>query len=373
MTYKYRARLKLEWVLEKPEGEVFALGDALRLLTVVDATGKIADACRACGLSYRHAWGLLRQAEQEFGQPLLLTERRKGTRLTAFGQHLVWANRRVDARLSPSLESMASELQQELEQLKPQSMPRLRLHASHGFAVEALTHMASGFQEPLIELRYRTAAEALASLTRNDCDLAGFQIPEGEHEQDFLSHYGQWLDPSQHQLIYLATRNTGLFVQPGNPRRIHSVADLADPEVRFVNRQIGSSTRLLVGMMLNRLGIPTSRIQGYDTSEFTHMAIAAHIASGMADVGFGVETAARRFKLDFIPIVKERYFFALRRDCLDWPLMSRMLALMQGDDYLRYMSELVGYDGANTGRVMSLEQAFGQGFALLGGSTTKRL
>jgi len=363
MTYKFKARLSSEWVLEKPSGTVLPLSEVLRVLAAVDATGNISGASRACGMSYRHAWGLLRHAEKEFEMALIETSRRQGTKLTNFGQHLIWANRRLDARLMPTLESMASELQEELERLYPESQPRLRLHASHGFAVEGLMQLANGMDMSPLELRYRTAIEALASLDRGECDLAGFQVPVGEFELPILKRYGEWLDPTRHRLINLAVRNTGMFVKRDNPKHITSVADLVNQDVRFVNRQIGSSTRFLVGLMLEQLNIDTSRVQGFDTSEFTHMAIAAHIASGMADVGIGVETAAWRCGLAFIPLAKERYFFAVHRDNLDTPHMRRLLDLMNGVEYQGYVSQLVGYDATLMGRVETLEEAFGPDFA----------
>ncbi|MCC2594834.1 helix-turn-helix transcriptional regulator [Pusillimonas sp. MFBS29] len=362
MSYKFKARLSSDWVLEKPSGTVLPLSEVLRLLAAIDATGNISGACKACGLSYRHAWGLLRNAEKEFEVALIETSRRQGSKLTSFAQHLIWANRRVDARLMPTLESMASELQEELERLYPDSTQRLRLHASHGFAVEGLMQLANGMDMFPLELRYRTAIEALASLDRNECDLAGFQVPLGEFEQPILQRYAQWLDPDRHVLIHLAVRNTGMFIKPDNPKRISSVADLCNPDIRFVNRQIGSSTRYLVGLMLQELQIDTARVQGFDSNEFTHMAIAAHIASGMADVGIGVETAAWRCGLAFIPLVKERYFFAVHRDTLGTPNMERLLNLMNGDEYQAYVMQLVGYDASRMGRVQTLEEAFGAEF-----------
>ena len=368
MTYKFKARLNSEWVLEKPTGAIVALGEVLRLLAAIDAVGHIAGACKACGVSYRHAWGVLRNAEKEFGAELLDTNRRQGTKLTPFGQRLLWANRRVDARLMPTLESMASELQEELERLYPESQPHLRLHASHGFAVEGLMQLANDLHMSPLELRYRTAIEALASLDRRECDLAGFQLPIGAFELPILQRYSEWLNPERHCLIHLAVRNTGMFVQADNPKKIRTIADLVNPDVRFVNRQIGSSTRHLVGLMLKQLGIETSRIQGYDSNEFTHMAIAAHIASGMADVGIGVETAAWRCGLAFIPLAKERYFFAVHRDSLGTPQMDRLLALMLGQEYQSFVSELVGYDATYMGQVQTLQEAFGPSFVALQGS-----
>ncbi len=358
MTYKFQARLSSEWTLESPDGSRFPLGDILRLLSAVEVAGNISGACRECGVSYRHAWGLLRRAEQVFEAELLETSRRQGTKLTAFARHLLWANRRMEARLEPTLQSMSSELQEAIESLYPESRPRLRLHASHGFAVEGLIQQANKNDSLSVELRYRTATEALASLTRNECDLAGFQVPVGEFEQPIIDHYSPWLDPDRHCLIYLAQRDTGMFVQQDNPKNVHTIGDLVKPDVRFVNRQVGSSTRLLVSLMLKRLGLDPSRINGYDTSEFTHLAIAAHIASGMADVGIGVETAAWRCGLAFIPLAKERYFFAVNQNSLSSPHMQQLLALLNGASYRQFVSGLVGYEADHMGQVMTLKEAF---------------
>lgn len=364
MTCNFKMRLDSQWVLEHGSGEKLALAETVRLLGAIEATGHIAGACRACGVSYRHAWGVLRNAEKEFGAALLETGRRKGTKLTPFGQRLLWADRRAAARLVPTFESMASELQEELESLCPGVHPRLHLHASHGFAVEGMMNVANRLESPLLELRYRTATEALASLQRGECDLAGFEVPVGEFEGPFLRQYAEWLDPARHCLIHLAVRSIGMFVQPENPKNIHTLADLTKPNVRFVNRQFGSSTRYLVGLMLRKLGVETSQIRGYDSSEFTHMAIAAHVVSGMADVGIGVETAAWRSGLSFIPLVKERYFFAIQRDRLSSTLMEDLFALMYGEAYQEYLADLVGYDATFAGRVQTLEEAFGADFAL---------
>ncbi|MVW79517.1 substrate-binding domain-containing protein [Bordetella sp. 02P26C-1] len=359
MTYKFRVALRPSWVLESgPDEAPQSLHDLLRLLSAIDASGNIAGACKECELSYRHAWGVLRRFEGLFGTALLITNRRQGTKLSTFAQRLLWANRRIEARLMPTLDSLASELQKELEKLLPETVPYLRLHASHGFAVETLMqHMNA--REPGLELRYRTAIEALAALERHECDLAGFQIPMGEFERPILTRYAQWLSSDDYLLIHLAIRDTGLFVMPGNPKQIHGMADLARPDVRFVNRQIGSSTRLLVELMLERAGISTSAVQGYETNEFTHMAIAAHIASGMADTGVGVQTAAGRFGLDFVPLVRERYFFAIRRTSLDTPAMQDLLKILRGEEYLAYVGQLPGYDTGDTGRIVTLKEAFG--------------
>lgn len=340
-------------------GDVLHLGEVLRLLSAIETLGNISAAAKASSLSYRHAWGVLRAAEAQLKASLIETTRGQGTSLTEFAQRLLWANRRVHARLTPTLESMASELQVELMRLYDEQPQNLRLHASHGFAVEGLIRLATDNAYLPLELRYRTAIEALGSLVRRECDLAGFQVPIGEYQDQAVRRYREWLDPEQHRLIYLSNRSTGLFVQQGNPHGIHSVADLERPDIRFVNRQVGSSTRYLLDLMIHDLKINEANIHGFDSTELTHMAVAALVASNMADVGFGVQTAAWRCGLDYIPLAQERYFFAVHKDLVDTPPVQRFLELITGADYQAYMGQLVGYSAEANGAIMTLEDAFG--------------
>jgi molybdate-binding protein len=140
---------------------------------------------------------------------------------------------------------------------------------------------------------------------------------------------------------------------------ITSLADLRRPDVRFVNRQAGSGTRALLELMLADAAIPMTAVNGIQSSEFTHSAVAAYIASGMADVGFGVQTAAERFGLTFIPLVKERYFFAIEKTAMDLPLIRRVLSVIRSETYRASVNVLAGYDASDTGKVLSLGEAFG--------------
>lgn len=358
MALAFKTRLRSHWELERSDGTTIDLGEILILLEAIDATGTISSACKASGVSYRHAWGVLRRAEGQFQRALIETSRRRGSTLTAFARELIWANRRVNARLAPTLESMSSELQEELERFIPSTDRRLKLHASHGFAVEGLLRLANEDGRLPIELRYRTGSEALVALAQGECHLAGFQVALGPFQEQILREHAGALDPDRHVLINLATRQTGLIVQAGNPLGITSIADLARDGLRFVNRQKGSSTRSLVDCMMAREGIDPGRVRGYETSEFTHMAIAAHVASGIADAGIGIQTAAWRFGLTFIPLVQERYFFAANLHEMNSDVMQALLELLASDDYQGYMSQLVGYDASALGQVQSVRDVF---------------
>ena len=330
----------------------------LGLLLAIQDTGSIAQAAKVVKLSYRYAWGLLREAERLFGESLLTTGRGRGTQLTPLAEKLVWADRRIAARLSPTLDSLASELESELGKMAAERLRMIRMDASHGFAVAALMDHLNQLAVP-VELRYRNSTDAVAALARRECDLAGFHVPIGEFQPAAMAWYARWLDPAQHCLIHLAVRRQGLFVARGNPLNIRGLADLARPEVRFVNRQVGSGTRKLLELMLAAEGIPAQGINGFNSAEFTHSAVAAYIASGMADVGIGVKTAAERFHLDFIPLLRERYFFAMRIESQDDPLMRQFLDVLQLREYHARVDELPGYDAADTGKLLTLDQAFG--------------
>jgi len=331
--------------------------DLLGLLLSIQDTGSIAQAAKSVGLSYRYAWGLLRSAETLFGEQLLQTGRGRGTALTPLAQKLVWADRRIAARLSPTLHSLASELEAELGRMAASKIRTLRMDASHGFAVAALIAGIDRDALPL-DLRYRTSTDAVAALARRECDLAGFHIPLGRFEAATVTWYRRWLDPNLHCLVRVAGRQQGLIVARGNPLGIKGLADLARPEVRFVNRQAGSGTRMLLEMMLAADGPPLESINGYNSAEFTHSAVAAYIASGMADAGIGMQAAAAQFKLDFLPLVREHYYFALRIDAVEEPAMRQLLELMRDPAYHRLVAALPGYDAAGTGDLVSIADAF---------------
>ncbi len=335
--------------------------DASRLLALLAAiahSGSIAQAARDNDLSYRHAWGLVQQAERLLGMALLERGRGRGSRLTQAGERLAWSDARITARLQPLLASLASELAGELGRGSPEALLPVRLHASHGFAVAAL-HEQLQHRGLAVDIRYRNSLEAVAALANGDCDLAGFHVPLGRFERAAAQRYREWLQPNEHALVQLAVRTQGLFVAPGNPLGVRDLSDLARPELRFVNRPAGSGTRMLTDLMLADLGLPTERINGYRTTELTHAAVAAFVASGMADVGLGVQTAAHRFGLHFIPLLKERYFFAVHRRHLDGPRLQAILQVLQAKAFRAQVASLKGYDASQTGLVLDLGDVLG--------------
>jgi len=354
----YRVSIEPHWRISFSKNASMDTALLLRLLSAIQSQGAILQAAKSVNLSYRHAWGLLREAEAILGGALLEKQRGRGTTLTRLGSTLLWAERRIAARLSPTLESLSSELERELDQSIAGPGNTVRLCASYGFAVDALMRCLDRDELP-IDLRYLSGKEAVAAFSQKECELAGFHVPIGAFESTAIQYYSPYLDRKKHCLIHVANLNQGLFVAPGNPKKITSLAHLARTGVRFVNRQAGSSTRKVLELLLEQAAICSAAISGFETSEFTHSAIAAYIASNMADVGFGVETAARRFGLDFIPLMKERYFFAAQKDSIGQSPVLDVVEILQSDKFRSEVNQLEGYDATDTGRILALDEVFG--------------
>jgi len=352
----FRVSIKPQWQLDRGQGAAI-VPRLVELLVHIDEAGTLREACRRMNLSYRYAWGVLREGQHAFGVPLVVSRRGRGAVLSPLGQKLVWAERRIAARLTPVFDSLASELESELERALTHAQGILRLHASHGFAVEALRRRFHEQQIPL-DLKYCTSLEAVSALARGGCDMAGFHVPVGEFEKPTLAYYLRDLRASDARLILLATRRLGLMTARGNPKGVRGLQDLVRDDLRFVNRQPGAGTRVLIDLLLRQDKIDPRRVRGYDTHEFTHAAVAAYIASGMADAGFGVETPAQRFGLDFLPLVSERYFFACRADALTGAPMQPVLEELRSADFRAGINALPGYDAMASGHVMSLAEAF---------------
>jgi molybdate transport repressor ModE-like protein len=330
----------------------------LDFLNEIRATGKITRAAEQSHLSYRHAWNLIEKWSAFFGAPLVARQQGRGTTLTPFGDKLVWAGQRLRARLKVQLENLSQELETEINQFLPHAPSIIRVHASHGFAVAKLRELLSREAGITIDLRYVSNQTSLASLARNECDLAGMHLPQGELRQRSIAEFKGWLTPSLHRVIGFVTREMGLMVKRGNPLGIDSLEHLLDPSIRFVNRDPDSGTRLLFEQLLKQRGIDGPRINGYAQFEFTHAAVAAYVASGMAEAAFGVEAAARQFDLDFVRLVTEDYVFVCLKPLLETEPMKRVLSILRSREFHAAISELPGYAIKDAGSIKTVREVF---------------
>ncbi len=330
----------------------------LPLLAAIDAGANLGAAVAQVGLSYRHGWGLLHAQAALLGAPMVDMQRGKGVSLTATGKQLLKLTAGAEQRLlrKAGTIDIAPELR------APAALLPLRMHASHDLAlVELRDSIAPAFGLE-INLEFKGSLEALASLAAGHADVAGFHIPLGLHP-GALAPFQRWLKPRQHRLIGFIEREQGLMLPPGNPAKVRELRDLGGKRLRVINRQRGSGTRLLFDQLLQESGIDGHALRGYSSEEFTHLAVAATIAAGKADAGFGVKAAALQYGLYFKPLERERYLLACRSDAADQPAMRRLREAIGGRQMLQVLRGLPGYAGASPGRLLSFARAFSAGRA----------
>ena len=153
-------------------------------------------------------------------------------------------------------------------------------------------------------------------------------------------------------LVHCVNRRQGLLVPRGNPQGLSGIADLGNQDLRFVNRQAGSGTRVLLDFKLAQLGIEANAVRGYEHEEFTHMAVGVAVASGLADTGLGIRSAADALGLDFIPVGDEQYDLLMLRSFYASPAGATLLAVLRSEEFKLAMQSLGGYDTAATGEIL---------------------
>jgi putative molybdopterin biosynthesis protein len=346
-----QVKLECAWSLGR-DSPVALDAVLLPLLGAIERSGSLARAAQETGLSYRHLWGLIGKWSDRLGEPLVTMQQGQGARLAPLGATLLRAQARVQKRLGPRLQSLAHDIERQIEGLTTAKRPSLMLHASHDVALAQLRDAVNRSNRLHIALQFHGSLDSLASLARRDCDVAGFHVARAKSPDDLLrAPYDRWLKPRTHLLIRFVKRKQGLMVPRGNPRRIRSLPDLAQRHARFINRQPGSGTRILFDRLLQRASIAPDCISGYSQEEFTHVAVAAQVASGGADAGFGIAAAAAQYGLDFIPVIEEQYWFACRRSDIHKPAVAALIEALQSAQFKAIAARLAGYDARAAGEI----------------------
>jgi putative molybdopterin biosynthesis protein len=194
----------------------------------------------------------------------------------------------------------------------------------------------------------------LVALRRGECHLAGSHLldPEtGIYNQSYVSRY---LPNEDVVLLTLVGREQGWLVPSGNPQNIAGWAAAGRDDVQLVNRQRGAGTRVLLDYELGKLGIDPVQVRGYGREEYTHLAVAAAIASGTADFGLGIQAAARALKLDFVPLAHEQYDLVMTRQTYESDRLRPLLELLHDDEFKTAVAALPGYDVSVMGQVLQI-------------------
>ena len=325
------------------------------LLAAIHDVGSIAAAARRLGLSYRHVWGELKRWEIELGHALVHWVKGQPALLTAFGEKLLWAEARAQARLAPQIEALCSELERAFAIAFDDSASVLTLYASHDSALPALRELAARTHNLHLDVRFTGSVDALAALNAGRCAVAGFHaLTDTTLRSPTARVFRPLLRPGLHKLLGFARRTQGLIVPAGNPQGIAALSDLTRAGVRLANRAQGAGSRVLLDELFARSRIDTASISGYAGGEPSHEAAAAAVASGQADVAFGVEPAARRRGLHFIALAEERYFLVCLRGALDEPPLRALREVLAGAAWREALATLPGYSPGDAGAVLPL-------------------
>ena len=329
----------------------------MALLQAVRNSGSISMAAKTLGLSYRHVWGELKRWEQSLDQPLIVWEKGQPARLTEFADKLLWAERQAQARLAPQISALQAELEKTFAMAFDPASHVLTLYASHDDALVRLREHAAS-RALHLDIRFCGSVDAIRALNEGRCAVAGFHAPSQPAADSHMARtYRPLLQTGRHKLIGFARRTQGLMTARGNPKGLRSLQDLTRTGVRMVNRPLGSGTRLLLDQLLQTAGLSTANLTGYDQEEPSHAAVAHAIASGAADTGLGIESAARSFGLDFVPLMQEQYWLVCLSSALETPALQQLRSLLSTRDWIDRLQSMQGYTpDADCGQVLSLKR-----------------
>lgn len=324
----------------------------IRLLEAIETGGSLQQAISGAGVSYRHAWGVLERAGATLGRPLITKARGRGSSLTPYARTLLEADRKIRARLADAVAPVTADIGRDLAALFATRARPLRVVASHDLALARLHEYVSARRLLAFDLEFRSSRESLRALARGEADVAGFHLRADGNPAALVAELGGRTTPRDHVLVEFAVREQGLLVAAGNPKRIAALADLARPGVRFVNRQPGSGTRIELDALLVEKGVDPARIRGYQHEEFTHLAVAATVAAGKADAGYGIRAAGAQYGLDFVPLVTERYLLAARPETGTSAPFRALADLLRTTAVRRWLARLPGYRFAHSGETI---------------------
>ena len=322
------------------------LRELKRSLRTLADTQSITHAAQSLGVTYRTLWGRLLGFDAALGCKLVGKARGRGSHLTGKGRALLAALERHDELFAPPSTERVSALSADLARAL-RDQPLLRLIASHDYALAKVFDTSANaavkvLATPSVALQIQDAihmantgsVECIRALLRGDADLAGYHhttvtVTNTGKESQAAALWSRVEESAEFWSVALMEREQGLIVAPRLKSKVKTLAHLAHPGLRFVNRQRGSGTRVLLDSLLAEAGMVATSVSGYGHEEVTHQAVAATIAAGAADVGPGLRTAAAQFKLHFVPLATETYRIAGRTETRQHPSVLKLIAALR--------------------------------------------
>ncbi len=320
-------RLQLHYTLGRASGPALVRNPLIDLLQAVATQGSISAAARALDLSYRHVWGELKRWEDELGNGLVTWEKGQAARLTPFGDKLMWAERQAQVRLAPQIEALRG---------RPRACLCGRLRRKRACA-DLVRQPRQRPGKRCANTRWHWARRSRRTMTRTGRCIwtSGFAAAWMRSARStkgaarwpaFIRcrhrRQGRWPNaPTSRCCVLGSTRSSGSRSvcrawswHPAIRWACQRLQDLASTRARFVNRALGTGTRLLLAELMQQCGMTEADICGFERTEPSHAAVAHAVADGSADFGLGIEVAARQLQgLDFVRLASESYHLVCLR------------------------------------------------------------
>lgn len=224
---------------------------------------------------------------------------------------------------------------------------------SHDLTLDLLAQFLSSKQRRLTSANVGSLG-GLVALRREEAHLAGSHLLDPVTGEYNLSYLKQYLPEIPVTVIALVTRQQGLIVKKGNPKGIRDLTDLTRDDVTMINRQRGAGTRVLLDYHLDKLGIAKDAVNGYSREEYTHLMVAAAIASGRADCGMGIAAAADALEMEFIPLFEERYDLIVPEKFYQSSLLSPLWDVLDDTGFREAVNALPGYNTDVMGTIINV-------------------
>ncbi len=246
-------------------------------------------------------------------------------------------------------ETRGSQVQLELLRPQQQIENTILCTGSHDLCLDLLHDALKRTSPYSLASTHVGSLGGILAIRDNMTHIAGSHLLDPATGTYNLTYLQRYLKNQQAALITLVHRQQGFMVQKGNPKNIQSVNDLLREDISYINRQAGSGTRVLLDHQLEQADLDADAINGYDTEEYTHMAVAVAVLSGKADAGLGILAAARALGLDFMPVTEERYDLIIPEQLLELPSLKQVLSLIETEEFQRAVEAKGGYSCRETG------------------------
>jgi putative molybdopterin biosynthesis protein len=258
-------------------------------------------------------------------------------------------------RVPKLLEGFDKETEVEVELLRDEEIIKknILLVGSHDNALEILQNeLKVKYQDINLLLINVGSLGGLMAMKRGETHITGIHLLDTETGEYNIPFVKKILSDLEVILINLVYREQGLILKRGNPKKINGLEDLIREDVHFINRQRGAGTRVLLDYKLGELNLDKSKIKGYDTEVFTHLAVSAAVKDSSIDVGLGIRASSNVFGLDFIPIAKERYDLVIPKVYYELENIQKVIEIIRGEEFKKKVEALGGYDTSSTGEVI---------------------